>query len=309
MKLLFISGLAVAACGLGAGRAWADSTPVTQCGQELSEPGDYHLAQDLGPCPGHGVIITGSDVRLSLAGYALSGVQTPGSCNMENPQTGIDVRSPATRVKISGGTVTRFVDGISLSSGSRVTAMTVADNCFWGIIVTGNSQVDTSIVRGSGNDGIALCQAQDAVVTANEVVGSSRYGISISCGLADTRNLVTRNILRENGLPTGDGGGIAVFTGSEHRIEGNSISGNWLGIFLITSEQSIVRDNTVNANRSAGIVLSNDAHGNSVEANTAYNNGLVDLQDDNPNCDSNAWNGHLFATAIVAGGPNPGCIH
>src|SRR5262245_15952736 len=183
MKLLFISGLALAACGLGAGRAWAASTPVTQCGEELSEPGNYHLTGDLGPCPGHGVIITGSDVHLSLAGYTISGVQGPGSCDFENPQTGIDVRSPATGVRISGGTVTGFTDGISLSSGSRVSAMRVADSCFWGILVPGDSQVDTSIVSGSGNDGIALCQAQDAVVTANEVYGSKRYGISLSCAI------------------------------------------------------------------------------------------------------------------------------
>jgi parallel beta-helix repeat protein len=307
-KALLVSGLALGVCGLGPRSARADSTPVTQCGQELSEPGDYHLAQDLGPCPGHGVIITGSDVRLSLAGYTLSGVQSPGSCDFDNPQTGIDVRSPATGVRISGGTVTGFVDGISLSSGSRVTAMRVADSCFWGILVTGDSQVDTSIVSGSGNDGIALCQAQDAWVTANEVTGSARYGISISCSEeASDRNHIVRNILRDNGAP--GGGGIAVFTGNEHQIEGNAISDNWLGIYLLTTANSTVRDNTMNRNRDAGIALRKDADGNTLEGNTAYNNGTVDLQDDNVACDSNAWNGNLFFTAFVAGGPNPGCIH
>jgi parallel beta-helix repeat protein len=286
---------------------------VTQCGEELSQPGDYHLTQDLGPCTGHGVVITASDVHFSLAGHTLSGVQSPGSCDMDNPQTGIDVRSPATGVRVSGGTVTGFVDGISSSSGSHITAMRVADNCFWGVIVTGTgSQVDTSIVSGSGNDGIALCQAQDAVVTANEVVGSSRYGVSMSCdnGTSD-RNHVVRNILRDNGATAGDGGGLAVFGGNDHQIEGNAIEGNFLGIYLLTTANSVVRDNTVNRNRDAGIVLSGKAHGTTVEGNTAYHNGLVDLQDDSVGCGSNSWSGDLFFTAIVAGGPNPnnpGCI-
>lgn len=311
--LMLASSLAVIAVTSGPARAWAASKPVTQCGQVLDKPGDYHLAQDLGPCSGHGVVITASHVRFTLAGHTLSGVSSPGSCDMENPQTGVDVRSPATGVRVSGGTVTGFVDGISLSADSRVTAMRVVDNCFWGVIVTGAGQVDTSVVSGSGNDGIALCQAQDALVTANEVVGSRRYGVSMSCDVgANDRNRVVRNILRDNGAPGGDGGGIAVFTGNDHRIVGNAISENLLGIFLLTTTGSTVRDNTVNGNRDAGIVLTDGAHGAVVRANTAYSNTRVDLQDDNPGCGTNDWARNLFLTDIVAGapdgGPHQGCI-
>jgi parallel beta-helix repeat protein len=311
--LLFASSLAVIAVASAPATAWAASRPVDHCGQELTQPGDYHLTQDIGPCTGHGVVITASDVRFTLAGHTIAGVSSAASCDMENPQTGVDVRSPATGVRVSGGTVTGFVDGISLSADSRVTAMRVVDNCFWGVIVTGAGRVDTSVVSGSGNDGIALCQAQDALVTANEVVGSRRYGISMSCDVgANDRNRVVRNILRDNGAPGGDGGGIAVFTGNDHRIVGNAISENFLGIFLLTTTGSTVRDNTVNANRDGGIVLTDGAHGTVVRANTAYSNTRVDLQDDNPGCGTNDWARDLFRTDIVAGapdgGPSQGCI-
>lgn len=311
--LLFVSSLAVIAVTSGVGRAWADSTPVDHCGQELDHPGDYHLAHDVGPCTGHGVIITASDVRFTLAGHTLSGVSSAGSCDMENPQTGIDMRSPATGVRVSGGTVTGFVDGISMSADARVTGMRVVDNCFWGVIVTGAGQVDASVVSGSGNDGIALCGAHDALVTANEVVRSARYGISISCIAEGTdRNRVARNILRDNGASAGDGGGIAVFGGNDHTIVGNAASHNFIGIYLLTTTGSTVSDNTVNLNRDGGIVLTGGAHGTIARSNTAFHNGLVDLQDDNPSCGTNEWAENFFLTDTVAGapdgGPNQGCI-
>jgi parallel beta-helix repeat protein len=294
----------------GPDTARAESTQVTYCGQELDQAGDYHLAQDLGPCTGHGVVITASDVRFTLAGHTITGLS---SCDMDNPQTGVDVRNPATGVRISGGTVTGFVDGISLTSGSRVTAMRVADNCFFGIIVNGTrGQVDTSIVSGSV-DGVALCQAQDSVVTSNEIFGNSRYGVLMSCDIgANDHNTVAQNILRENGLPEGDGGGLGVFTGSGHRILGNAIGGNWLGLILLTTTGTEVSDNTVNGNLTEGIVLTGGAQGSTVGGNTAYHNGRTDLQDDNPTCGTNTWTGNLFLTDIVAGapddGPDAGCI-
>jgi parallel beta-helix repeat protein len=295
---LFMSLVAAGALVLGPATARAESRPVSECGQELSDPGDYHLTQDIGPCTGHGVVITGSDVRLTLAGHTVSGLSNPASCD---PQIGIDVRNPATGVRISGGTVTGFADGVSLTGGSRVTALRVTDNCGFGIMVVGTgSQVDTSRVSGSV-DGILLCGTEDAVVTSNEVFGNSRYGVLISCADAgDDHNHVVRNILRDNGPATGDGGGVGVFGGNEHEIAGNAISGNFLGITLLTSAQTVIDDNTVNGNQTNGIVLTAGAQGTAVHDNTAYGNGLVDLQDDNV-CGSNVWTANLFLTGA-------GCI-
>jgi parallel beta-helix repeat protein len=311
-KLLFAAPLAVALFGLGPRPAWAASKPVSVCGQELSEPGDYHLTQDIGPCTGHGVIITGSGIRFTLAGHTISGVSSQASCDVDNPQTGVDVRSPASRVRVSGGTITGFVDGISLGSRARATALRLIDNCIFGAVVSGmGSQVDTNVISGS-DDGIVLCQAQGAVVSSNEVFDNARYAILLSCGTGSNQNQIVQNILRDNGLPSGDGGGIAIFNGDNNRIASNAIRGNFLGIFLSHTNQTLVQDNTVNGNLSVGIGVSGLSHGNLLRSNTAYNNGLVDMSDDNAGCNSNTWTTNLFVTDLVAGlpdgGPGVGCI-
>lgn len=265
----------------------AASTPVTSCGQELDVPGDYHLASDLGPCEGPGVVVTASDVRLDLGGHTLTGVSTAAGCAV--PQIGVEVKDPATHVQVAGGTVTGFESGVSLTSSSRGRALRVLDNCGFGVIVAGASaRVDTSVVTGSV-DGIALCNAADALVTANDVFANSRYGVLISCGQgADDGNRIEGNILRENGLPVGDGGGVGVFSGAAHVIAGNHVHGNFVGVYLQTAEKTTVTDNV------------------------AYRNVSADLVDDAASCGSDVWTSNLFETDFVAGtpdgGPAAGCI-
>jgi parallel beta-helix repeat protein len=205
--------------GTGVGQARADSTEVTVCGQVLAEPGDYHLAGDLGPCAGHGVVIAASDVRLTLGGHTLSGVST---------QSG-----PANRV-------------------------------------------DTSRISGS-DDGVVLCAAEEAVLEANEIFGNHRYAVVLSCFDGANRNQVVRNLLHDNGLPTGDGGGVAIFYGNDNLIAGNAITGNWDGIWLPTTTGTYVQDNTVNGNRHTGIAVDDLSTGNFLLDNTAYGNGAADL--------------------------------
>lgn len=305
--LVFATGLAVSALA-SASNASAQPRPVDHCGQELDQAGDYYLPNDLGPCSGHGVIITASNVRFTLAGHTLSGVSSPESCDFENPQTGIDVRNPARGVRISGGTVTGFVEGVSMTPASRVTGMRVVDNCNNGVIVSGNGQVDATVVAGSGNDGIALCPGKNAIITSNDVSGSSRWGISLSCGdvITGDGNQILRNILRGNGKVGGDGGGIAVFGGNNQTIAGNSASENLIGIYLLTTTGSTVRDNTANGNRDTGIVLRGDAQSSVVRGNTAFHNALVDMQDDSPSCGTNDWGANYFVTDTVAGASNGG---
>jgi parallel beta-helix repeat protein len=291
-------GLAASFLGAGLGSARADSTPVTECGQPLDAPGDYHLAQDLGPCAGHGVVISASDVRFTLAGHTISGISSQASCDLDNPQTGVWVEGSTANVRVSGGTVTGFVDGIGLyGSHSRATALRVVDNCVYGILVGGTgNRVDTSLVSGS-DDGVLLCEAQEAVVTSNELVGNLRYGAVVSCTGTD-HNEVIQNIMRENGLPTGDGGGVGIFNGSQNRIAGNAISGNWDGIWLASAGSTVVEDNTVNANLSHGIGVNLQAPGVvvQVESNTAFGNGAVDLLEGNP-CGTNTWTDNHFGTS------------
>jgi parallel beta-helix repeat protein len=283
---------------------------VTSCGRELDAPGDYHLVGDLGPCAGSGIVVTASDVRLTLSGYTITGL---GTCE---PQIGIEVRGAATNFRVSGGTVTGFETGVSLTSGSRASALRVLDNCGFGIIVAGTgARVDTSLVSGSV-DGIALCDSVDAVVTSNDVRGNSRFGVLVSCGQGgNDGNDVVQNIVRENGTTGADGGGIGVFSGNGHLIAGNHLLGNLAGIDIRTSAGTTIEDNTANGNETVGIVLSGGANGATqtiVRENGVHLNGLVDMQDDSADCGTNTWGPNRFVTDIVAGlpddGPGGGCI-
>lgn len=282
--------------GLGLGAAQPASTEVTQCGQVLGAPGNYHLAQDLGPCAGDGVVITASLVRFTLAGHTLSGISTQETCDLDNPQYGVSIAADTVGVRVSGGTVRGFVDGIVQSGSlSRVTAMSVTDNCLWGIAVQGTgNRVDTSRVSGS-DDGIILCEARRAVVEANEAFGNSRFAVSLSCD-GTNENLLVRNILHDNGLPTGDGGGIAVFNGNDNQILSNAIRGNWDGISLSATTGTVVRDNTVNGNLSTGIAVNSASQGNTLRNNTAYGNGVLDLSESNPP-GANTWLANLYLTS------------
>jgi parallel beta-helix repeat protein len=308
---------------LWVGPAQAQSTPVTTCGQVLSAPGQYHLTGNLGPCTGNGVVITASDVDFTLAGFTLSGVSsgTPGTptCNSASPQTGVLVEpaggsGPLSGVRITGGTVTGFVDGVVIqsSSDSRVAAMTVTGNCIFGISV-GNSQrvrLETNVVTASGLDGVGIGASHDVLVTSNDISGNTRVGVDIS-NFSDN-NTVSLNILKDNGITTG-GSGVAVFNGNNNTLLGNAANGNFNGILLSTLVNgTVIRDNVANGNLSTGIVISTTATSNAVKDNTARGNGTVDLSDGNSGCDTNTWKKNTFGTDSVAGisdgGPGTGCI-
>src|SRR5215467_8835964 len=82
------------------------------------------LADDIGPCPGDGVIIGADGVHLNLNGHTISGT-------FSHAGTAVGVRATGRqKVKISGGTITGFDAGVALISGSgnTVTGLTVANN-------------------------------------------------------------------------------------------------------------------------------------------------------------------------------------
>jgi hypothetical protein len=47
-------------------------------------------------------------------------------------------------------------------------------------------------------------------------------------------------------------------------------------------------------------LVSGTGTGNNMQGNTAQNNGIFDLQDENTNCDDNTWKKNIFGTASQA---------
>ena len=293
----------------------AQPTPVTTCGQTLSIAGEYVLSNNLN-CSGisgdhNGVTITASNVVFHLAGRTISSTD----CDINRNLSGIFVAGGVSGVKIDGGTVIGFNDGILLSSSnSRVKGMTVRNSCIFGILVGGeNNRVETSVVTGSGTDGIILSPSSGSVITSNYSSGNVRAGVALS-DFADN-NTIENNILNNNG-GGGEGHGVAIFNGTRNTIRNNAANYNDVGIRVAIPENpngnpnlsNRVVGNKVSGNSRLGIWIQDTAAPSIVRRNTVLGSGITDMVDQSVGCDGNIWRNNIFMTALVAGGPNPGCI-
>jgi parallel beta-helix repeat protein len=283
-------------------------TPVTTCGQTLSVPGEYLLTRNL-VCPDtgvdfNGVTITASNVVFHLAGRSISSTV----CDLNRNLSGIFVTGGLSGVRIDGGTVRGFNDGIALSSSnSRVVGMTVTKACAFGILGQGeNNWIEENVVTASG-DGVALSPAKLTRVTANHLSGNVRAGVALS-DFADS-NFIERNILNNNGDY-----GIAVFNGNNIVIRNNAANKNRIGIALLSTATRDgatvlphgVLDNTVHGNSETGIWITADGAPGIVRRNSVFGSGTSDMQDDSLGCAGNTWGNNTFRTDVVAGVPNGG---
>lgn len=283
---------------------------VSTCGETLTTAGgEYVLANNLN-CSGagdfNGVTIAASNVTFHLAGRTISS----DVCDLTRNISGIFVVGGLTNVKIDGGTVIGFNDGIVLSSSnSRVEGMTVSNACSFGILVGGeNNRVETSRVSASG-DGIALSPATGARITSNDVSGNVRGGVMLSAGASG--NFIEKNISNNNGTNGDEGYGVVIFDGSYNIVRNNAANNNDIGI-RISSPNNAVNNNTVSGNSQYGIWISSDGEPSSVRRNSVFGNGLFDMIDDLALCGTNVWRNNRFITDLAGGipdgGPGSGCI-
>jgi parallel beta-helix repeat protein len=296
--------------------AQAQPTPVTTCGQVLSVAGEYVLTTDL-DCTGtagdyNGVTITASNVVFHLAGHTIS----TADCDQNRNISGIFVAGGITGVKIDGGTVIGFNDGILLSSSnSLVTGMTVRNSCIFGIAVQGeDNRVETNVVTGSGSDGIILSPARGAVITSNYCSGNRRAGVALS-DFADN-NTIDSNILTHNG-GSGEGYGVAIFNGTRNTVRNNAANYNDFGIRVASTggnpgQSNKVIANTVSGNSHLGIWVQVAGAQSIIRFNTVLGSGETDMLDESNRCGGNTWRNNTFKTDLVAGvsdgGPGVGCI-
>ena len=91
---------------------------------------------------------------------------------------------------------------------------------------------------------------------------------------------------------------------SNNNVIVNNTASNNLGGILVTGSNNDIHANTTDNNTAGdGIDVTLGALGNNITGNTAENNHPFDLEDDNPNCGTNKWEGNRFGVA------NQTCIH
>jgi len=281
-------------------------TPVDHCGQTLGQSGEYILATDL-DCSGtfaNGINIAASDVTLHLGNHILSSKD----CDLNKTIYGIFVPGSITNVKLDGGTVRGFVDGVVLtSSKSRVSAMTVTGACQFGIAVQneGNT-VTTCRINHNGVDGVGLQVATNTHIFANDISDNAGHGIGLSNNSND--NLIDFNILSRNGAGES---GIRISFGIENTVANNELDNNSDGIVL-EDKNNLVRDNTIRGSLDVGIYLAGSASPSRVMHNAVLGSVLSDISDASRGCGLNEWKRNTFDTDLVGGvsdgGPSAGCI-
>jgi parallel beta-helix repeat protein len=283
-------------------------TPVNSCGQPLSTSGEYVLSGDL-DCTGtfaDGIDITGSNITFHLAGHKI--VST--DCDLSKDINGIFVHGGLSNVRVEGGTVQGFNDGIVLSSShSRVDAMAVTKACLFGIAVQGSgNQVDTSVVTLSGEDGIGIGPSGGNRIVSNDVSNNVRLGVEISN--FSNNNVVENNVINKNGIVANEQGGIAIFNGSGNLLQNNALNNNFSGI-EIESPGNTANGNRVSGSLDTGIFITNGSP-SVVKRNVVFGSTLVDMLDDQVACGTDTWSGNNFQTDLVAdipdGGPKKGCL-
>jgi Right handed beta helix region len=308
-RSLLFSALSLAAALLFAVGSASAQEPVSTCGRTLTKAGTYFLTTDL-DCSGtlaSGVTITASHVTFHLAGHTISSTD----CSNTKEVYGIFAVPGITAVKIDGGNVKGFSDGIVLySSHSRARGMTVTGACLFGIAVSGQSnQVDTSTVTLSP-DGIGIGAASGTHIVSNNISGNLRVGVDISNSA--TKTLVLNNIINNNGLVSGQQGGVVIFSGTDNLIANNALNDNFEGIG-VEWPGNMVRDNVVTRSVHTGIFISTNGSPSTVANNVVLGSGLADMDDDSPGCALNTWKkNNIFQTDLVAGasdgGRGVGCI-
>ncbi len=184
----------VVAFGL-AGVAAAKNTPITTCGFVISAPGNYFLANDLGPCTTPFAIqIAARNVRLRLEGHTITG---GGDITIGISAGGVQ------KIKIEGpGTITNCRAAVHWEN-------------------VDNSEVRELTASANGG-GLSIEAGSNNHFTENVMSGNGSNGIVLD---GSTNSWLDRNVANN----TGDFSGISVFSGGGNKLTGNTANGNGIG--------------------------------------------------------------------------------
>lgn len=215
------------------------------------------LENDVGPCPGDGIVIGASNVTLDLGGHTVlgSGLGSTGLGIQANGLSGVVIKGP--------GTVQGFRVGISVTESQRLTVEAV------NVLRNG---LPRPAIDFDPNDGIRIVMSTLVTVRANTAVGNGDDGVSL---ISTVRSSVLRNRLVDNGH-----NGMRLDASDQNQILDNTIHSNGdlvgfprgCGIEAFGSRDNVISRNRVNEN-DTGIRLRPQANpprastGNVIEQN------------------------------------------
>jgi parallel beta-helix repeat protein len=322
LRQLVRLGVLTAAVGvffaLGASPALAQH--VT-CGQVITH--NTHLKNDLLDCPGDGLVIGASNIKLDLGGHTIDGVNSATADGINN-KGGFD------HVKVEHGTVQQFHIGLELNGadGNKLEHLTVTQNAFDGIRLTGsNNNTIGHVAESASFDGIFLVNSDNNVVSHSQANSNVSSGIVLQ--FLNDFNTVDHNVAHDNGAwgITSDGSthdaythnalskngtaGLQPFNGVSLDISKNKVFTNHVGIDLFNTDGSVLKDNKVRSNTLDGIHTGAGSSGDLLLKNHSNKNGHDGIHVDNAgntitknHADKNVNLGIFALAGNVDGGKN-----
>lgn len=182
----------------------AQAAPVN-CGDVITQ--DTVLTTDIGPCPGHGIVIAASSITLDLNGHQVSG--NP-QVRVSPDKAGVLLRQ-VTGVTVQNGIIKRFDGGVAIMGGSANTVrkVTLRDNVNYRVVTGRDGPNDTDPEHGpfcDFGDGIAAFGSNNNVIKHNNLTGNGPY--SAVALISDSNdNVVSHNQIRDNDIINRDPGG------------------------------------------------------------------------------------------------------
>lgn len=184
------------------------------CGAVITA--DTTLHSDIGPCPGNGLIVSASNIKLDLNGHTVSGDPEV----RESPDKAGILLLHVTGVSVGDGTVQGFDGGLVIRGGGdhTIRRLTALDNVNYRIVTSRDSQ-PSDIVSTEGpfcefGDGIAIFNSSSNEVRGNDIVGNGPFSGIALVGNSDD-NFVSANRIFDNDVLNQTSEGWATTCGSD----------------------------------------------------------------------------------------------
>ena len=233
------------------------------CGDVVTR--DTILSEDMGPCPGHGLIVEADNVVLDLGGHSITG--DPGARDDGGPAEGSRDRAGVlfrgtTGSIVTSGTVRGFDAGVAIMGGRNNTArlMTLRDNINYRVITGADSEPgpDTPdcvfggglvMVDSSGNTVADNRLTNNGPISGVELAGNSDNNVVRDNDIVDSDVL---NLTRDEAPRTTICG---IGAEQDQAIRGPEVMGFGIRIEGPGASGNTVHNNTVTRSSTAGIAI------------------------------------------------------
>jgi parallel beta-helix repeat protein len=194
-------------------------------------------------------------------------------------------------------------EGLFVRQSTDVNAannLVFANNVGVTFVDSSSNTIQGNTVEFNKFEGIVAVRDQGDVILANSVFGNATSGVgsailldNASGGEAVENNSVLQN--RSNGIEVdfstnvkvsgntvenNGGDGIGLNNTTDSIVAGNFLTGNAVGLHLVSSSSNQFIGNIAEYNKGDGILLDAKSVGNTLSKNTALNNGAFDAEDD-----------------------------